>query len=242
MHETPLTSSDQALERSTIHVWRVLLDALSPSGKALRECLSAEEERRAERIRGAVERRRFVTARVALRQILAGYHGVSAAALPLVRESSGRPVVEGGGTPAFSLTHSADLALIAVGTQPVGIDVERVRRVGYMRRIARRVMHADTVRALSDLSAEQRRTAFLDAWTQREAHVKALGGGIFRTPDDLPFSVEQPEDSTVHVVRSRTTDEVWSVARFIPDAQSRACVVARGIVQHVHIEDWEGFE
>jgi 4'-phosphopantetheinyl transferase len=240
MRETSPTRSGQALDDSTIRVWRVLLDGRFPSETDLRECLSAEERSRAERIRGVVERRRFVAARIALRHILARYQGGSAAALPLARESGGRPFVAGGSSYAFSLTHSADLALIAVAGQAVGVDVERVRPVGYMRRIARRVLHDDTVRALAALPAERRRIAFLDAWTQREAHVKALGGGIFRTPDDLPFSVAQPDDSTVHVVYSRSDRQLWSVARFAPDPLARATVVVRGTARNIHLEDWEG--
>ena len=104
--------------------------------------------------------------------------------------------------------------------------------------IAGRIMHPETVALLQSLPQSQFESAFLDAWTQREAHVKAVGGGLFRTRDELPFDVQLASDATVHRVRSRGDGTEWSIARFLPYPGTRAAVAAPGSLRGVRIMDW----
>jgi 4'-phosphopantetheinyl transferase len=239
MHERPDEPTDPGPRSDDVHIWRVALDTVFPYENGLDRCLSDEERSRAALIRGTLERQRFVAARVALRDVLGRHSGIDAAALRVQRESGGRPFLEGAGALSFSLTHSLDIALIAVADRSVGIDVERLRGVAYMGRIAQRVLHPATAAALAALPEEERRLAFLDAWTQREAHVKAVGGGIFRTADDLPFTPVQPADGSVHGVSARSDGSLWSVARFRPDPDARATVVVAGAARTIRIHDWK---
>jgi 4'-phosphopantetheinyl transferase len=101
--------------------------------------------------------------------------------------------------------------------------------------VARRVFHTDTCALLQRLDEAARTTAFIDAWTQREAHVKAVGGGLFHTPDLLPFDAGQPVDATVSIVRERNGDAEWSIARLAPVADARASVVVSGAIETVRV-------
>ena len=193
---------------------------------------------RSDRFIAQPERRRFVLSRIVLRHILARYHGTAPDAVPLAREAGGRPYVEGSDQLFFSLSHSGEIAVIAIATSPVGVDVERIRSIERAPAIARRVLHHDTVDILHALPAPLFDAAFLDAWTQREAHVKAVGGGLFRTADVLPFDASQPTDASVHAVLSREDGSRWSVARFLPYPAARAAVVAPAPVHDVRLLDW----
>jgi 4'-phosphopantetheinyl transferase len=239
MHESPFAGADVAFATGAVHLWRVHLDGVSPSGNVSSDWLSEEERVRAAALRGPGEERRFIISRIALRHILARYQGVPPAALRVRREAGGKPFIEGGSELSFSLTHSGGLALLAVAGRPVGVDVERVRVVRRMSRILQRVMHEETAHVLNALPAEQRVVAFIDAWTQREAHVKALGGGVFRTRDDLPFRSAHPGDGSVVVESARSTGEPWSITRLVPADGWRATVVAKGHVPAVEQHDWE---
>jgi 4'-phosphopantetheinyl transferase len=203
----------------------------------LGSCLSADEQLRAEQLGAPPERRRYILSRIVLRHVLAGYQGIAAVQVPLAREPGGRPFLQGAGQLFFSLSHSGDTAVIAVADVNVGVDVERVRPVPRAAGIARRILHPDTVAALEALPERRYEAAFLDAWTQREAHVKAVGGGLFRTTDALPFDPLQPADATVHSVLSRDGVD-WSVARFLPYHATRASVAAPGALRAVRIMDW----
>jgi hypothetical protein len=67
--------------------------------------------------------------------------------------------------------------------------------------------------------------------------VKAVGGGLFRTPDTLPFDPYVPADGEPRVLLERDGDAEWSLARFEPAAGMRAALVVRGRLHGVRIHD-----
>jgi 4'-phosphopantetheinyl transferase len=239
MHGLPSRSPGQTLREREVHVWHVALDGDFPPAESRAACLSAAERARSTLFVAPLERQRFVMSRIVLRDILAAYSGAAAGEIPIAREPGGRPFIEGTERLYFSLSHSGATALIAVAEMTIGVDVERVRRISRADAVARRVLHADTVAALESLSVSEREVAFVDAWTQREAHVKAVGGGMFRTPDELPFDPMQPDDASVHPTTSRSDGTVWSVARFVPCEGARAAVVTPGLLRSIRIMDWD---
>jgi phosphopantetheinyl transferase len=225
------------LEGGETHVWNVSPNDVFHSEKHLSQCLSDVERERALQHRDEALRQRFIAARIALRHLLAGYIGEMPADVPLRRETSGKLVLDGHPDLHFSLTHSGPIALIAVAAAPVGIDAEHVRTPPHLERTARRILHPDTVRTLAQLPPEEKTTAFIAAWTLREAHVKAVGGGLFRTPDTLQFDAAIPADGVVRNVTDRANAGTWSIARFAPSTASLAAVVVRGHVQRIRFFD-----
>lgn len=240
MHGARPESREWTLSEGEVHVWRCTLDSVPPSVERRDACLSADERTRSAQFLAPLERRRFIRSRIVLRHVLAGYHGVSASDVPLAREPGGRPFVDGAERLFFSLSHSGDVALIAVADVAIGVDVERVRPIPRAAGMARRIMHPDTVALLESLPQSQLELSFLDAWTQREAHVKAVGGGLFRTPDVLPFDPRLPDDASVRTLVSRADGSHWSVARFRPYHSTRAALAAPGTLRVVRIMDWNG--
>ena len=239
MREPLLPPPEWTLLDTEAHVWRAALDAIPAAIEMRSECLSEDERARATLYTVDRERQRFIKSRIVLRHILAAYHGVDPAELRLGREPGGRPYIESADRLFFSLSHSRGTALVAVAPAPVGVDVERVRRITHERAIAARILHPDTVAALESVPSTRRTDAFVDAWTQREAHVKAVGGGLFRTPDALPFDPDQPADGTVRRIASRTDGALWSAVRFEPFAGTRATLVTLAPLEQVRILDWE---
>ncbi|HEX2167986.1 MAG TPA: 4'-phosphopantetheinyl transferase superfamily protein [Longimicrobiales bacterium] len=238
MHDRPSQPQKRTLRERETHVWTCALDSVPPSVETREPCLSEDERTRSAKFIAPLERRRFILSRIVLRDILAGYQGVDAADVLLAREAGGRPFVEGAERLYFSLSHSGDVAVIAVADVRIGVDVERVRPIARAAEIAHRIMHPETVALLQSLPQAQFERAFLDAWTQREAHVKAVGGGLFRTPDVLPFDPDLPIDASVRSVESREDRSQWSVARFLPYPSTRAAVAAPGALRAVRLMDW----
>jgi 4'-phosphopantetheinyl transferase len=189
---------------------------------------------RARRFRDADARTRFTLSRAALRTILARYAGCDAAALSFAFTKAGKPYIDAGGPGhglRFSLSHAGDIALIAVARDhEIGIDVERVRPVAHAARIARRLF-ADTTRALLEsLDRAQHEAAFVHAWTQREALVKAVGGGMYGTEDPLEFAWPRPRPAQVqHTAGGAHGIHAWTVAPLAPAEGYAATAVAGGI-------------
>ena len=166
-------------------MWRIELD-LSPSSLARAYAvLSTDERRRAARYRLLGRRHRFVSARAALRAILAGYVGQSPATVRLGLHPSGRPFLHSRGDDSidFNLAHSGHVALVAVARgRSVGVDIEQLRRGFPYERIAERFFADREVAALREVPVAVRPAAFFACWTRKEAYLKAsdreLGMGL----------------------------------------------------------------
>ncbi len=166
-------------------MWRIELD-VSPSSLArARDVLSTGERRRAARYRVPDRRHRFVSARAALRAILAGYVGQSPATVRLGLHPSGRPFLHSRGDDSidFNLAHSGHMALVAVARgRSVGVDIEQLRPGLPYERIAERFFADREVAALQEVPNAGRPAAFFTCWTRKEAYLKAsdheLGMGL----------------------------------------------------------------
>ena len=79
----------------------------------------------------------------------------------------------------FNLSHSGDLALIAIARgRRVGVDVEQLRPVIGLDDVAPRVCSAAELAMLASVAEPARTHAFLGLWTRKEALAKATGEGI----------------------------------------------------------------
>jgi 4'-phosphopantetheinyl transferase len=150
-----------------VEIWTVPLDPPEPELRRLHALLSGEERRRAGSPPFPPRKRRYVARQGALREILARYAAVEPQRLELVRSNRGKPMLSGGDL-HFSVSDSADLALVAVARREVGVDVEQVRK-----------------RAASERAGIGTETFFQD-WTRLEAIGKARGLGLVRPGADSP--------------------------------------------------------
>lgn len=161
-------------------MWRVALDPPAAHVDALADLLSPDERTRATRLRAAERRRRFVVARGVLRTILARYLDAEPASLRFDYGPHGKPALMAAPL-RFNLSHSHDLALVAVARErEVGIDVERVRDTVEVARLAARFFSPPEQALLAALSPADRPGAFFRLWTCKEAYLKATGEGMSR--------------------------------------------------------------
>lgn len=178
-----------------VQVWRLYLDPPPKILVHLERLLSADEQRRAERLHDARHRSRFVAARGLLRYILsAELPGTSPDSLVFSYGEQGKPALAEpalGRRLGFSLSHSREQALLAVGWhRTLGIDIEAVRPETEVDAIAGRFFSANEVTALRSLPAPNaRRAGFFRCWTRKEAYIKALGSGVFRGLDTFDVSL-----------------------------------------------------
>ena len=84
----------------------------------------------------------------------------------------GKPYIEGG--PFFSISHCKEAIAVALDDQPIGIDIESIRR--FDPELVTRTMN-DSEQALIAASDHPER-AFTRLWTQKEAILKMQGTGI----------------------------------------------------------------
>ncbi|MGN6557764.1 MAG: 4'-phosphopantetheinyl transferase family protein [Solirubrobacterales bacterium] len=124
--------------------------------------------------------------------VLARYLDISPEAIELEAGPHGKPRLKGGARLRFNLSHSADLAAVAVAfDREVGIDVERIDPRRDALALARRALPAEDADAVADAPPEERPQVFHAAWARFEAIAKCLGIGLSVPAAELARRREQ---------------------------------------------------
>lgn len=200
MRVTPRTTAGTiaAVERTRpgdneVHLWWANCET-APTD--LNSLLPEEERARAARFRAPAARRRFVAARTLTRMVLARYTGSQPAELRFRTGARGKPRLDG---PAdqppsfhFNAAHSGNTAVVAVAASEVGVDVESLRRVPNLTRLASRFCSDFEREHLCALPDPQREEAFLTIWTCKEAYLKAVGSGIAMPLKQVEVALDLP--------------------------------------------------
>lgn len=180
-----------------IQCWRFDLDDPQLQDRLPLDVLSRDEQARAERFRFAEVARRFRTGRAALRLLLAQYTGNEPQRLGFAYGALGKPVLKTNeGMPlAFNLTHSGNIALVAVGPPgDIGIDVEVIRKMDDQAGLVRRYFAPNEVAEFESMEVEERPRAFFVGWTRKEAAIKATGEGIAANLEAIEVGFGPRED------------------------------------------------
>lgn len=222
-----------------IHLWRARQDRPPRPHDELARHLSPEEQARAARFAFARLTEQFIVAHAFVRDVLGAYLGVAPVEVPIEIDAQGKPHLRGSDL-RFNLSHSANLAVLAVGTRELGVDVEQIRGDVLRERIAERFFSALEVQALNALPAEHQAAGFFSCWTRKEAYLKALGTGLRIALDRFDVSLGPDEPARLIADRGNDDLQAWKLAAFTPDRAFRGAVVARGHDWSLRGFDWSG--
>lgn len=176
----------------TIDLWLFTRNVTAGERAALSAHLSAEERARSQRFLDERDSHRYAATRGMLREILSGYAGLPPAQIAFRYGDRGKPYLHEGPPLWFNLSHSADLAAIAVSTDfDIGVDIERLRPV--RRDLPDRYFSRSEATALAALEGNAWRDAFFRCWTRKEAFIKALGEGMRQPLDSFSVSFGEGE-------------------------------------------------
>ena len=114
--------------------------------------------------------------------------------------------------PQFSVSHSEDIAVVALGYSPLGIDIERIHEIPEMLAIAKRYFLDSECDQLFRLPRARRVRTFFDTWTAKEACLKATGEGLA----GLPKSGTAVADSSDTVLTEKK-ESGWKIYRLARD-------------------------
>lgn len=176
-------------------VWRLDLATARPGDEEVALWDDADRDRAGRMV--DPHRRRLVVRRALLAALAADALGVPVGE---VRTSSGdgAPVVAAtdGRRLHVSTSHRGDIGLVAIGTCPVGIDLELdATPVPEALDIGAQLFHPDEVAWIGSGPAAVGR--FLRVWVRKEAVVKLTGEGLAR---DLGSFVVRPDEPSVEPV------------------------------------------
>ena len=196
---TAQPSSQLELRADRLDVWVANLDLPAIDMASLTQCLAADELERARRFRFRRHQRRYVVAHGFLRRLLARYLNVCPHEVRFEYGPYGKPYLPDFRRVGFNLSHSDQLAVVAVALgRDVGVDVERVRPEFASPDIAAQFFAPAEQAALNRLHASAYVQAFFACWTRKEAYIKAVGLGLSLGLDTFAVSVAPDEPSRLH--------------------------------------------
>ena len=120
--------------------------------------------------------------------------------------------------------------MIAIAQEcKVGVDVERVRPELELESIARRFFSPNEVSELMALPTEQREMAFFNAWTRKEAYIKAQGMGLSLPLDSFDVSLTPNEPAILRATHpdARVAFD-WTLLSLDIDSNYTAAVAVEG--------------
>lgn len=233
MTSAAAVSALPALAADHVHVWHIALAQGHGEVRRLSALLSPDEAERAARFHFERDRRRFAVGRAALREILAEYAGVPAADLRFAYAAHGKPALTAPRSAAglrFNLSHSDEVGLCAVSLRrEIGIDVERIRPLDDLDQLADQLFSPRERAALGRLTGPARVAGFFNAWTRKEAFVKALGEGLSHPLER--FDVSLAPDAPARLERIDGDAERasrWWLSAVDAGGEYTAAVVVRG--------------
>lgn len=118
----------------------------------------------------------------------------------------GKPVIKGHPEICFNFSHSGNVALCAIDSQPVGADVETKRKITPS--LIAYTMNDEEQALIA--SAPESLPAFLALWTRKEAALKLTGEGI---RSDLKTVLTNAENIVFET--KKTENCIYSIARYL---------------------------
>lgn len=241
----PVSSQITAPGPGEARIWTSDLEPGAATVDCLVPLLSADEQERAVRFHFRRDAMRWIVARATLRRILGGCLGVDPRTLVFSYGPQGKPALA---VPAaaldlqFSLAHSAHLAVYAVTVGcPVGVDVERLRPVPEMDRIAERTFSRRECTTLRGLPPALRPAGFFNCWTRKEAYIKAVGLGLSYPLDRFSVSLTPGEPARLEAVEADPAHaDGWMMAELTPRSGFVGAVVVGTRPVEVVCERWRG--
>lgn len=208
---TPLNTQNCTLNDSRIDLWQFSLEEeLSGAWNIL----NADERSRTNRFYFNHHKRRFSTARATIRIILGRYLNSAPERIEFTYSEHGKPEVQNSQKLQFNLSHSGDLAILAVGKgYPMGVDLEQFSARPFDG-IANNLFSPSELEEFRKIPKALKPAVFFHVWAQKEAFIKASGLGLayptqeFTVPTKIP--TKQLVDDPLHNV-------TWQLRSFMPE-------------------------
>ena len=137
---------------------------------------ASPERKNASRALSRIEDRiRSYTSECLLRKTL-GDIGISKSRLTIITNAFGKPELANFPDVHFNISHSENCVVCAVSSQPIGVDVEKIKPIDYsMTKIC--FSENERLQLIQRLDND-RLDYFFRLWTMKESYIKALGTGL----------------------------------------------------------------
>jgi len=170
--------TDPDFRQQRADIWVIDVGEFAADSELLRSFLQPDELERHARFASRQVANTWLAARAGLRFLLGRYLDESARELIIKTGPNGKPYVENPFQLCFNISHSGEIAVIALSDRDVGIDVEHLDRRVDTAAVLRRFFSASEQDSYAQYQPNDQRQTFFRGWTRKEAVLKATGEGI----------------------------------------------------------------
>lgn len=196
--------------------------------------LGGRERARYERLKVEEKRTQFLAAQTALRTILGQRTGERPGEVVFGYGEHGKPYLRSYPQLGFNMTHSGELALVAIAAQAdIGVDLELVARDRPFLRLARRYFARSEHEWLAGLPPGQHREAFYRTWVLKEAYLKAVGTGLTFPPSGFVLDMRSQPARLVSSELGEDHRGPWAMHEPVLPAGYAGAICVRGALVSV---------
>jgi 4'-phosphopantetheinyl transferase len=204
------------LSLNEVHVWRANIAESCEEAVRLRDILTDDERARADRFHFERDQQRSIASRGMLRVLLGKYLQRPAGSIAFELSEYGKPFLpkdDNNPKVFFNTSHAGDLVLAAFARERlVGVDVEPLREIQDADRLVERFFSPSEVAEYRLVHADERRRAFLNGWTRKEAFIKAHGEGLSLSLKSFDVSLTPGRDAALLGTRLNPDEtQRWSL-------------------------------
>jgi len=222
------------------HVWRLSVDRDEKEIQQFIGELSAEEQKRANRMLSVKSKKQYVLSRIALKNVL--YHSLEKPQNEIILQFNefGKPFLPGN-MPSFNISHSNKCALIAVSWDgDIGVDIEYKQERHASQKIARRFFSDDEVKDLQALPANLQVQGFFNCWTRKEAYIKGKGKGLAIPLGSFAVSLDPAESVYLKFdINDKQAVQEWNFETLDADPEYADAIAIKSSQYHLHLWDYE---
>jgi 4'-phosphopantetheinyl transferase len=198
----------ESLSAGGVVLVRVQVSSIQKQAHHLFPLLHPDEVARAKKYHKQEDYYRFLVARASLRILVGRYANKHPAEITFALGFNKKPLATNASGLHYNISHCNDWVLIALAGVEVGIDVEIVDRSFPFEDILTYSFSPQEQAFITQSSAS--RSAFFQAWTRKEAFVKATGQGI-----DADFSNMPALDGQHYLANSMSSPATdWAISSF----------------------------
>ena len=223
----------------TVHIWSVDLDCDSKYSN----CLNTDESERSSRFRRKLHADRYTRGRIALRWIIGQYLNMNPISIQFKYRSNGKPYLNSSpNEPSvfFNLTHSEEQMLAAFSTtDEIGLDVEKTREFQEESEIVKSFFSKQEAKTYVSLPLLLKTQGFLNAWTRKEAIVKATGAGLQTPLNSFSVSLDPRKPCQINNFSNLSENsENWSLIDVSTHPIYTAALASKTKIKHVKFLDF----
>lgn len=202
-----------------IEIYFVKVDHLAYRNHAkIKSYISGEKQQKIQRFRNIHDALLSICGELLIRSLLINRYKIKNSDIHISKNKYGKPFIRGIENFSFNISHSGEWVVVAVASQKIGIDIERVDPIKLEAMVP--YFSINERRNLFSKQEAERLSYFYTLWTIKESYIKCIGEGLYYPLNAVDIS----EDKDGYVVKGLEEKKSTFVHAFTWDSNYNVAI------------------